>query len=199
VCNDGSGSRLCQLRHLGLPRFRALHAGGKTPTSCLVSYYLHSGYNAPRAVRSREGRRRSDLSRLRVQTPLYRRGSGYRLGGRMSDCWLLCPCLTLLCPRLTMALYKAPFPPWIGIWEVYALPFASDPFVGKDLALRLVESGRGLRHARPSPLSILSGPCHFRRNSRWRNLVFIARLRLSSVESPASCWRCWPFGPSRSS
>jgi hypothetical protein len=44
-------------------------------------YYLHSGYNAPRAVRCRGGRRRSDLPRLRVQTPLYRRGSGYRLGG----------------------------------------------------------------------------------------------------------------------
>jgi hypothetical protein len=47
VCDDGSGSGLCQLRDLGLPRFRALRAEGKTPTSCLVSYYLHSGYNAP--------------------------------------------------------------------------------------------------------------------------------------------------------
>jgi hypothetical protein len=56
-----------------------------------------------------------------------------------------------------MALYKAPFPPWIGIWEAYALLFASDPFVGKALARWLVESGRGLRHARPSPLSILLG------------------------------------------
>jgi hypothetical protein len=35
-CDDGSGSGLCQWRHLGLPRFRALHAGGKTPTSCLL-------------------------------------------------------------------------------------------------------------------------------------------------------------------
>jgi hypothetical protein len=56
-----------------------------------------------------------------------------------------------------MALYKVPFPPWTDIWEVYALPFASDPFVGKALARWLVESGRGLRHTRPSPLSILSG------------------------------------------
>jgi hypothetical protein len=56
-----------------------------------------------------------------------------------------------------MALYKAPFPPWTDIWEAYALPFASDPFVGKALARWLVESGRGLRHTRPSPLSILSG------------------------------------------
>jgi hypothetical protein len=27
---------LSQQRHLGLPRFRALHARGKTPTSCLL-------------------------------------------------------------------------------------------------------------------------------------------------------------------
>jgi hypothetical protein len=40
VCDDGTGSRLCKQRHLGLPRFRALHAGGKTPTSyllCIIS------------------------------------------------------------------------------------------------------------------------------------------------------------------
>jgi hypothetical protein len=86
-----------------------------------------------------------------------------------------------------MALYKAPFPPRTGIWEAYDLPFASDPFVGKALARWLVESGRGLRHARPLPLSILSGPGHFWRNSHWRNLVFIARLWLSSVESLAGC------------
>jgi hypothetical protein len=58
VYDDGSGSGLCQQRHLGLPRFRALHAKGNTPISCLVLYYLDSGYNAPRAIRSRGGRRR---------------------------------------------------------------------------------------------------------------------------------------------
>jgi hypothetical protein len=98
-----------------------------------------------------------------------------------------------------MALYKAHFPPWTGIWEAYALHFASDPFVGKALDRWLVESGRGLRHARPLPLSILSGPGHFRRNNHWRNLVFIARLWLSSVESPSGCRRSRPFGHSRSS
>jgi hypothetical protein len=36
MCDDGFGSGLCQQRHLGLPRFRALHTGGKTPTSCLL-------------------------------------------------------------------------------------------------------------------------------------------------------------------
>jgi hypothetical protein len=29
------------------------------------------------------------IPRLRVQTPLYRQGSGYRLGGRLLGCWLL--------------------------------------------------------------------------------------------------------------
>jgi hypothetical protein len=49
----------------------------------------------------------SDLSSLRVQTPLYRSGSGYRLGGRLPGCrllrghglgvipWPLTPCLTV--------------------------------------------------------------------------------------------------------
>jgi hypothetical protein len=50
----------------------------------------------------------SDLPSLRVQTPLYRQGSGYRFGGRLLGYWLLrgcglgvarCP----LTPCLTMA------------------------------------------------------------------------------------------------
>jgi hypothetical protein len=87
-----------------------------------------------------------DLPSLRVQTPLYRQGSGYKLGG-----WLLAPPWLRLrrdplapSPRLTVALYKVPFPPWTGIWEAYALPFASDPFMGKAPTRWLVESGRGL-------------------------------------------------------
>jgi hypothetical protein len=35
----------------------------------------------------------SDLSSLRVQTPLYRRGSGYRLGGWLPGCRLLRGCV----------------------------------------------------------------------------------------------------------
>jgi hypothetical protein len=42
------------LGHQRLPRFRALHSGGNTPTSCLVSYSQHTvAYKAPRAVLSR--------------------------------------------------------------------------------------------------------------------------------------------------
>jgi hypothetical protein len=42
VCNDGSCLRLCNYYTSGLPRFRALHSGGNTPTSCLVSYSQHT-------------------------------------------------------------------------------------------------------------------------------------------------------------
>jgi hypothetical protein len=50
----------------------------------------------------------SDLPSLRVQTPLYRQGSGYRLGGRLPGCWFLrgCDLGVIRCPltpRLTMA------------------------------------------------------------------------------------------------
>jgi hypothetical protein len=98
-----------------------------------------------------------------------------------------------------MTLYKAPFPPWTDIWEAYALPFALDPFVGKVL----LASWWSLDVAYVMPILRLCqscwGPSHFRRNSRWRNLVFIARLWLSSVESPAGYWHSRPFGWSRSS
>jgi hypothetical protein len=67
-----------------------------------------------------------------------------------------------------------PFPPWTGILEAYALPFASDPFAGEAPARWLVEFGRGWHHACPSLLSILSGPGCFRRSSRWRVLVVFA-------------------------
>jgi hypothetical protein len=70
--------------------------------------------------------------------------------------------------------------------------------MGKAPARWLVEAGRGGRHSCPLPLAILSGLDCFRRHSRWRNLIFIARLWLSSVESPAGCWRSRPFNWSRS-
>jgi hypothetical protein len=58
---------------------------------------------------------------------------------------------------------------------------------GRLLDRWLVESGRGMRHSHPLPLSTLSGSGHFWQSSCWRILVYIARLWLSSVESPASC------------
>jgi hypothetical protein len=91
VCDDGSGSILCNYDSNDLPRFRALHAGGNTPTSCLVSYSQHTV--ATRLLElfglevEEEG---SDLPSLRVHAPLYRRGPGYWLGGRLLGCQLLC-------------------------------------------------------------------------------------------------------------
>jgi hypothetical protein len=78
VCNDGSGLRLCNLDTSSLPRFRALHAGGNTPTSCLVSYSHHTvATTLLELFGLEEEEEGSDLSRLRVQTPLYRQGSSY--------------------------------------------------------------------------------------------------------------------------
>jgi hypothetical protein len=106
--------------------------------------------------------------------------------------------LALPCPPLTVALYKAHFPPLDRHLGGICPPFCLGSFRGKAPARWLVESGRGRRHSRPLPLLILSGPGHFRRYSRWRNLIFIVRLWLCSVESPAGCRRSRPFNRSRS-
>jgi hypothetical protein len=84
--DDGSDSGLCQWRHLG---YRG--SGPSTPEvkpllpACflLASQWLQRSSSCS----SRGGRRRRIPSpRLRAQTPLYRRGSGYRLGGRLLGC-----------------------------------------------------------------------------------------------------------------
>jgi hypothetical protein len=67
VCDDGSGSRLFNENTSNLPRFRALHVGGKTPTSFLVSYSQHTV--ATRLLELfglEEEEDRSDLPSLRV-------------------------------------------------------------------------------------------------------------------------------------
>jgi hypothetical protein len=89
VCDDGSSSRLCNMNTSDLPRFRALHAGGKTPTSCLVFYSQHTV--ATRLLELfglEEEEDRLDLPSLMVQALLYRQGPGYRLGGRLPGCRL---------------------------------------------------------------------------------------------------------------
>jgi hypothetical protein len=57
---------------------------------------------------------------LRVQTHLYRQGSGYRLGGQLPSCRLLRGCVLVvilwaLTPLLTAAPKKVPFLLWTGI------------------------------------------------------------------------------------
>jgi hypothetical protein len=57
--------------------------GGKTPTSFLLSI-IFTVVQLSSSCSSRGGRRRWIRSpRIRVQTPLNRQGSGYRLGGRL--------------------------------------------------------------------------------------------------------------------
>jgi hypothetical protein len=94
-----------------------------------------------------------------------------------------------------------PFPPWTRILEAYALPFASDPFVGKAPARWLVVGGvwtwlasclslASVNLVGARPLSVkqpLEGSCR------------LCRLWLSSVESPAGYWCSQPFGQSHSS
>jgi hypothetical protein len=61
--------------------------GGKTPTSCLLSIIFTVVTTLLELFGLEEEEQDgSDLPRLRVQTPLYRQGSGYRLGG-----WLPAP------------------------------------------------------------------------------------------------------------
>jgi hypothetical protein len=86
--DDGSGSGLCQQRHLGYP--------GSGPSTSEVKPLLPACFllalqwlQCSSSCLSRGGRRKRIRSpRLRVQTPLYRRGSGYRLGGRLPGCRL---------------------------------------------------------------------------------------------------------------
>jgi hypothetical protein len=42
--SHGGGLTNLETVAIGLPRFWALHAGGKTPTSCLISYYLDKNH-----------------------------------------------------------------------------------------------------------------------------------------------------------
>jgi hypothetical protein len=137
VCNDGSGSRLCNLHTSGLPRFRALHTGGNTPTSCLVSYSQHTV--ATRLLELfglEEEEEGSDLPSLRVQAPLYGRGPGYRLGVRLPGCRLLRgrglgvgP--SSLTPMSDDGNFIKCLSPLDGISKAYALRSVSDPFVEK--------------------------------------------------------------------
>jgi hypothetical protein len=65
--------------HQRLPRFRALHSGGNTPTSCLGSYSQHTVATRLLELYCLEVEEEEfDLPSLRVQATLYRRGPGYR-------------------------------------------------------------------------------------------------------------------------
>jgi hypothetical protein len=81
---------LCQRRHLGLPRFRALPGGGKAPTSCLLRIIWTVAITVFLELFGLEEEEEDRISLgLRVQAPLYKWGPGYRLGSDSSGCRLL--------------------------------------------------------------------------------------------------------------
>jgi hypothetical protein len=146
----------------------------------------------------------SDLPSLRVQAPLYRRWPGYRLGGRLPGCRLLCGCGLGVAPPSSDSLSDngnfikclSPLDRHLrGICSSFCLGSfrgeGSCPLIGGDrarLASRLSPASVDLVGAR---LLLAKQPLEeFRR---------LRRLWLSSVESSAGYWRNRSFGQSRSS
>jgi hypothetical protein len=67
--------KIVLLGYQRLPRFRALHSGGNTPTSCLVSYSQHTVATRLLELYCLEVEEEEfDLPSLRVQAPYIGRG-----------------------------------------------------------------------------------------------------------------------------
>jgi hypothetical protein len=103
VCDDGSGSRLCNYDTSVYPG-----SGPSTPevTPLLPALFLIIFTVVTTLLELfglEEEEEGSDLPSLRVQTPLYGRGSGYRLGGRLLRGCVLGVILWPLTPYLTVA------------------------------------------------------------------------------------------------
>jgi hypothetical protein len=87
--DEGPGSGLCLLRHHGLPRFRALPGGGETPTSCLLRIDRIVSITVLLELFELQEEERDRIPQTKGPGPLYRRGTGYRLGGIPAGCRLL--------------------------------------------------------------------------------------------------------------
>jgi hypothetical protein len=146
----------------------------------------------------------SDLRSLRVQTPLYRQGSDYRLGGRLPGYQLLCGhglCVIRWAPHSSSD--GSHFIKWLSPLDRHlggiSSPFCLGSFRGEGSCLLVggvwtwlasCPSFASVDLVGARPLSVkrpLEESCHLR------------RLWLSSVELPAGCWRSRPFGHSWSS
>jgi hypothetical protein len=163
-----------------LPRFRTLHAGGNTPTSCLVSYYLHMVATTLLELLGLEEEEEGlDLPSLRVQTPLYRRGSGYRLGGRLPGCRLLRGRGLGVAPSSSNSLSGDEnlikcLSPLDRHLRGICSPFCLRSFCWEG-SYPLIGGYRAWLASRLSLLlSILSGPGYFWRSSHWRGFVIFA-------------------------
>jgi hypothetical protein len=188
------------LGHQRLPRFRAFHSGGNTPTSCLVFILSTRWLTRLLELYCLEVEEDEfDLPSLRVQAPLYRRGPGYRFGVQLPGCRLLRGSgfdmgPAILWPSVwALEIYKVFFPLGPASWE--HMP----PVLPRILSWRRVLL---VGWWRPSMAGVTLVPCHYR--SCWGHAAFVKhpleefrrlrRLGLLMVKSPVGCWRSRPFG-----
>jgi hypothetical protein len=144
----------------------------------------------------------SDLPSLRVQTPLYRWGSGYRLGGRLPGCRLLRG------RGLGVAPPSSGSSPDAGNFITCIFPsdqhlrgisplLCLGSFRGGG-SCSLIDRGRAWLASRLSPTSVdLVGARPLLAKWPLEEFRHLRRLWLSSVKSPAGCWRSRPFRLSR--
>jgi hypothetical protein len=146
----------------------------------------------------------SDLPSLRVQAPLYRRGPGYKLGVRLPGCRLLRghgldmgpPSSNSLSDDVNFIKCLSPLDRHLrGICP----PFCLGSFRGED-SCPLIGGDRAWLASRLSPASVdLVGARLLLAKQPLEEFRRLRRLWLSSVKSPASCWRSQSFGRNRSS
>jgi hypothetical protein len=188
------------LGHQRLPRFRALHSGGNTPTSCLVSYSQHMVATRLLELYCLEVEEEEfDLPSLRVQAPLYRWGPGYRLGVRLPGCRLL--------RGRGLDVGPPSSGPLSGRWQLYKVPFPLGPTSSRHMpsGLPRILSWRRVLPVgwwRPSVASVTLVSCFYRscRGHAAFGKAYVGGVsssspaRASTVKSPAGCWCSRPFG-----
>jgi hypothetical protein len=142
-----------------------------------------------------------DLPSLRIQTPLYRRGSGYRLGGRLPAPPRLRPWRDLLASDSlsddgNFIKCLSPLDRYLG---GICPPFFLGSFRGEG-SCPLIGGGRAWLTSRLSLASVdLVGARMLSAKQPLEGSCRLHRLWLFAVESLAGCWRSRPFGRSRSS
>jgi hypothetical protein len=124
---------------------------------------------------------------LRVQAPLNRQGPGYRLGNDSAGCQLLGGGVlsVTLRPALIASLYKVPFPRDRHLGGFLVADWL-------DLVVVLVTPVLGLCRS-------CQGQLTFGETAVWWVIIFVVRLRPSTVETPAGSWGSRPTRQSQSS
>jgi hypothetical protein len=143
-----------------------------------------------------------DLSSLRVQAPLYRRGPGYRLGGRLPGYRLLHGHGLDVGPPSSGPLpdagnfIKCLFPLYWHLRGICPL-LCLGSFRGGG-SCPLVGGGRAWLASRLSPASVdLVRAVLLLVKQSLEEFCHLRRLGLPAVKSPAGYWRSRPFGRSR--